>query len=86
MKHLSLFLLLTACAHPLPADMVVTTTTYTDPQKLAEKCKGAEACVFTDMLTYCDMHLSLAANGEPMHREHELTHCAGRKDPPSTRG
>ena len=86
---LSLFLL-TACdalyyKPPLPQGMVVTESHYTDAQELAAVCGDRPACVWTNYTTTCDMHLPLEANGDPMHREHEITHCGGRRDPPTTR-
>ena len=77
--------LLVSCAtYELPEHMVVTETHYTDAQALAAVCGGTSlACVFTDEATYCNLHLPLAANMEPMYRWHEITHCAGRKDQPS---
>ena len=70
---------LTGCAAPLPADMVVTVTTYDDPVELYARCDGAEACVWTDAKTFCDMHLPATANGEysMRHYWHEEMHCAG---------
>ena len=81
MIKVALMLALTGCAHPLPTGMVVTETHYTDAQEIYSVC-AAEACVFTDQQTFCDMHLPLAANGDPMHREHELMHCGGHVDSP----
>jgi len=77
-----ILLLLTGCAYTLPDGMVVTETHYTDAQELAAVCGDAQACAFTNYTTTCDMHLPLAANGDPMHREHEITECAGRIDAP----
>jgi len=80
-RVIALLTLLTGCTYQTPQGMVITETHYTSTSALYAVCK-AEACVFTDEKTYCYMHLPLAANGDPMYREHELSHCAGRKDPP----
>lgn len=89
MKSLAvvLMLLISGCdelySTDLPEGMVLTETHYTDPQKLWDACGGMmQACARTDFVTFCDIHLGLAANGEPMDRDHELSHCAGRKDAP----
>ena len=63
---------------------MVTETYYSDAQKLAEVCGDNLACSFTDMKTFCDMHLPLAANGDVLHRDHEITECYGRIDTPQT--
>ena len=66
--------------------MKLTETYYSSPQELAAICGEALACAFTNGTTFCDMHLPLAANGDIMHREHELTECYGRKDVPNSGG
>jgi len=76
-----LLVLLSGCAYQLPQGMVITETHYNDTQELYAMCQ-AEACVFTDTETFCDMHLPVAANGDPLHREHELMHCSGHIDAP----
>ena len=81
MRYLVL-LLLVGCTYNLPYGMVITEVHYSSSVELAKICGEAQACVYTDQKTYCEMHLPLAANGEPLHREHEITHCAGRLDPP----
>ena len=81
-------LLLTGCAYALPPDMVVTVTGYHDTDALYAVCgrdrydRVANACVFTDHKTFCDMHLPYAANGDYLYYAHEESHCAGRKDAP----
>ena len=64
------------------AGMTITETHYTDAQALAEVCGYAEACAFV-VGNSCHLHLPLAANGDVMHREHEVSHCTGRLDAPS---
>ena len=66
----------------LPEGMVVNAYTYTDAQKLAKYCGRANACAYTDLKTYCDLHLPLAANGDVLYYDHEITHCWGRLDAP----
>ena len=87
----SLALALTACSnfdYTLPEGMVVTETLYSDTDKLFDVCgygpngKPALACSFSDYRTVCNIHLPVAANGEAMHRVHEITHCGGREDAP----
>ena len=84
MKYLALVLLLTGCNSlyitELPEGMELTETHYTDQQALYAACgKAVPACVMTDHKTYCNIHIPLAANGEPIerYRMDELNHCAG---------
>ena len=90
MRALVLILLLSGCAglyhKPLPEGMVVNEYHYTDAQKLAKFCGFAKACAYTDLKTYCDLHLPLAANGDVLYYWHEITHCGGRKDAPRIGG
>jgi len=90
MKYLALVpvLALMGCvSYDLPKGMLITETLYESAQALQEVCgAGTEACVFTDYSTFCDMHLPVAANGQPLHREHELRHCAGGEDAPVGQG
>jgi hypothetical protein len=69
----------------LPVGMTLTESHYTDAQELAAVCAPADpnarACAFVTTTT-CDIHLPLAANGDPMHRVHEIAHCSGKLDPP----
>lgn len=67
---------------PLPDNMVLVEHHYTDWPTLAAICGGdAEACAIVAG-NVCTIHLPLAWNGDPLHREHEISHCAGKVDAP----
>jgi len=84
---LLLMVSLLACSalyYPEPiSGMAITETLYTDAQKIAEVCGEALACAFV-VGNSCHIHLPLAANGDVLHRDHEITECYGRIDTPQT--
>ena len=64
----------------LPEGMVLTETYYTDQQELDKACGdkiSVDGCAITDHKTYCNIHVGLAANGEPKAntRTEEIAHC-----------
>lgn len=72
----------------MPEGMKLVEHHYTDYQKLVIACNPAygraehtEGCAYVDWDT-CTIHLGLAGNGDPMHRDHEIRHCNGGVDAP----
>jgi hypothetical protein len=82
---LHIILALSACSSlydtTLPDGMTLYEFHYSDPQELARACGDANACAFVNSIS-CAIHLPLAANGDPMYRDHELRHCSGGLDAP----
>lgn len=87
---------LMGCSHvtkhaykPLPVGMILVEHHYTNYQELVYACnppfgwkEHKEACAYVSG-NLCTIHLPLAWNGDPMYREHEISHCAGKIDRPA---
>lgn len=66
----------------VPEGMTLVEVHYSDWPALAAVCGGdAEACAIVDG-DVCTIHLPVAGNGDPMHRDHEIRHCSGQIDAP----
>jgi hypothetical protein len=72
--------LLSGCASyqpVIPEGMKVLEVHHESTSEIERICgDGAAACAFVGV-SVCEIHLPLDYNGTPLHRIHELRHCAG---------
>lgn len=88
-KHSWLFVcvVLAGCSSaywPEAQDMTIVVRFTDDPKVMYNWCgEHAEACTVVSE-GFCQVYLPKAADGSAKHVEHELSHCFGRTDVPSS--
>lgn len=86
---ISLSVILTGCEtvynSVMPEGMTLIEHHYDDWAELSEHCDGGEGCAIVNVMDWtCTIHLPVAWNGDPMHRDHEIRHCSGQLDAPKS--